>query len=91
MEKQKLTWVILAVVLFVFGLFFLGSNRNYGSGCSFGTWSGGMMGWNNYGMMGYGYGNFFGGLVMILVVLILVLIATWILRQINSNSRGKKK
>jgi len=90
-EQPLLLVVIIAlIVLVVFG----------GAGMmSFGNFSGyGRMMNYGYGMMGgsYGYGLgfgamwLFGTLMMILVVVALVLLILWLIKQLQEPERGRK-
>ncbi len=81
MEEQKLNWVIMGIVVLVAVWVVSWSSDFYG--CN-------MMSWGR-GMAGYWYGNFLGGLVMLLAVIVLALVAAWLFRQITLDSRSKKR
>ncbi|MEK6829985.1 MAG: hypothetical protein AABY15_07755 [Nanoarchaeota archaeon] len=72
MKENMIVWIgIIVLVVLLFGGF------------------GGMMGFGNsgYGMMGYNYGGMwlFGGLFMILVVVALVLLIAWLVKELQKK------
>ena len=82
MNKENNTIIVVIVLLLIF--------------LAFGGFE--MMGYNNYGGMyrmmngfygGFGFMWIFGGLIMILVLITLVLFIIWLIKQL-SDERGRK-
>lgn len=78
--------IIIAVIAVVVGLFLIS------------IFTAPIMGYTRYsygmaGMMGYGFGSMwlFGWLFMVLIIVALVLLIMWLIKQLQNSSNGKRK